>query len=318
MSQPVSLSTVSSSEPPSNTAACTSSNSTLLLAQPDDTGGDDVVKHKPHLKPYGCGCGNCSLQAYLEGHCPNPVETTSKLPYLNTRGLRENERELLIGRLGAESTDMVFRFQGLVSTTCLSLCQQDISPLTLTTHLKSLGTLKHVHTSDAAYFRDRFQEIEDAQNIDKIFSITQEYMSFINPGIVEHLIEKLGTDHDKGELQKYQKELETYCRRRVVECPSEYAAPNDGARIVVKKDEQLEQFTLTELRNFQSKLSKILQLTEYTPLLCTVEEGCLQMIYHIPAFVAEKVFPLTRDQEAQLQSEGVLEFSCGNYHYPNR
>ncbi len=279
-----------------------------------------AVKRKPRHKSYGCGCGNCSLETYLKGECPNPVETASKLPYLNTKEMRKHEIESLIGRLEEESTEMVFRFQSLVNATQHSFSDQNISALTMTSHLKSLGTLKCVlssmsRSSETAYFRYRFREMDDAQSIDKIFSITQEYMSFINPEILKHLIEQLGTDNDKENLQRYQQQLEAYCKRRVVECPCEFADTSDGARVVIKKDDQLEQFTLTELRNFRSRLSKILQLAEHTLLLCAVEEGCLQMTFHVPSFVPENLFPLSREQEAQLQQVGVLQLSSGDYKY---
>ena len=273
-----------------------------------------VAQCKP--KPYGCGCGNCSLDVYLR--CPNPVKSTELFPYLDIRGLTKSETENLTSRLEEESKQIMFSFQGIVTQLRISLSEQKISPSTLTADLMSLGTLEHtLYTGPSIpYFYKRFQEMERAQDIDTIFIIIQGYTSFFDHGIIEHIVKFLGTENDKKMFQEYQEQLKEYCKRRVFECPPIYAAQNDpyGSNIVVKHDSKFAPFTPSQLQGFKHKLSKILHVSEHTLLLCTVEEGCIQMTYHLPGFVADRLFSLSNDQKTQLQQEGVIRFSCGDYH----
>ena len=288
----------------------------------DDT--DEAVKQKPLPKPYGCGCGNCSLVKYFEGNCPNPTETASKLPYLDTKGLSRREGNRLLARLERESDEMVYSFQSLVSSTYESLDKQNIPPSKLVTHLRSLGALEPTFTESGAdqtpttpLLRHRFRDMEKAETIEEVVWIIADYASFFNYSIIEHIIQKLGTSDDQKELQKYKEKLENYCKRRVVECPPVYGnlSDPDGVCVVVKLDNTLNSFTLHQLRLFESKLSTILHLSEYTPHLVAVEEGCLQLTYRIPASVKHMVFPLSQKQERALQQADVVQLSCGDYHF---
>lgn len=277
----------------------------------------DEVRHKPHPRPYGCGCGDCTLERYREGGCPNPLRTITNLQYLDTKGLTESQRDLLIGNLLRETREITFGFQTLVSNTRTSFKEQRILPQVVVAELGSLKAFSNVYKPDQCLGND-FDQLHNAQNLEKVFSVIQDYMSFINPGLLEQLIEQLGSLTDKERFQKYQEELKAYCKRRVVESPSQYAAPKGRAQVVIKTDKHLEQFTLEELLEFQSRLSKIFKLTHYTLLLCTVDRGCVRVTFHIPRVVADQLFPLTPKQEKQLESEGVMELYCGDYSYTNR
>ena len=287
----------------------------------DDT--DEAVKQKPLPKPYGCGCGNCSLVKYLEGNCPAPTKTASKLPYLDTKGLSASKRDMLLARLERESRDMTLSFQRLVSSTYSSLCKQNVPYSNFVTHLKCLGALDPTYAKPGVdeaqppLLHDRFREMEEEKTIEKVISIVSEYVSFFNYDIIEHIIQKLGTSDDQKELQKYKEKLENYCKRRVVECPQVYGnlSDPDGVCIVVKLDNILNRFTVHQLRLFKTELSTILHLSEYTLHLVAVEEGCLQLTYRIPASVKHMVFPLSQKQERALQQADVVQLSCGDYHF---
>ena len=77
-----------------------------------------------------------------------------------------------------------------------------------------------------------------------------------------------------------------------------------------------EDFTVKELKKFQYRLSRILHISPQSVLrLCRVEEGCLQLIFQVPSFVQQEIFPLSSEQVSALTAEGVIRLTCGNYQF---
>ena len=107
--------------------------------------------------------------------------------------------------------------------------------------------------------------------------------------MIEHIVDGLGTDQDRVELQNYEKELDQYSKRTVYECPPEYGSKSSaGDDLVLKIDSLYEEFTVNELRKFQYRLNRIFNgLPQSVLRLCRVEEGCLQLIFQVPSFVQQ-------------------------------
>ena len=69
---------------------------------------------------------------------------------------------------------------------------------------------------------------------------------------------------------------------------------------------------------FRHKLSEILRVSSQGVLrLCQVEKGCFQLTFQVPSFVQHEVFPLSREQERALKTEGVIKLTCGEYQFPD-
>ena len=77
-----------------------------------------------------------------------------------------------------------------------------------------------------------------------------------------------------------------------------------------------EDFTVKELNKFEYRLSKIFCVSPQSVLrLCKVEEGCLQLIFQIPSFVQQEIFPLSFEQEEALAAADVIRLTCGEYKF---
>ena len=84
----------------------------------------------------------------------------------------------------------------------------------------------------------------------------------------------------------------------------------------MKVDLQYENYTVTEIEGFRQKLSKILRVSSQGVLrLCRVEKGCFQLLFQVPSFVQQVIFPLSREQERALAAEGVIRLTCGEYQF---
>ena len=136
--------------------------------------------------------------------------------------------------------------------------------------------------------------------------------------MIEHIVDGLGTDQDRIELQNYKKEFDEYSRCRIIECPPDYGSKSNGghAELIMKVDLVYEKFTVMELKKLEYRLSRIFCVSPQSVLrLCRVEEGCLQLIFQVPSFVQQEIFPLSSEQERALAAEGVIRLTCGDYQF---
>ena len=93
----------------------------------------------------------------------------------------------------------------------------------------------------------------------------------------KHILNGLGTNQDKVELQNYERDFDEYSKRRVYECPPEYGSKSDAEHVdlVVKVDYVFEEFTVKELMKFQYRLGQIFCVSPQSVLrLCRVEGAC--------------------------------------------
>ena len=85
----------------------------------------------------------------------------------------------------------------------------------------------------------------------------------------------------------------------------------------MKLDSRYDNYTVADIKGFCRKLSKTLHLSSGGVLrLCRIEKGCIQLIFQVPSFVQQKIFPLSREQEKALEAEGVIKLTCGKYQFP--
>ena len=86
--------------------------------------------------------------------------------------------------------------------------------------------------------------------------------------------------------------------------------------LVLKIDSLYEEFAVNELKKFQYRLNRIFNdLPQSVLRLCRVEEGCLQLIFQVPSFVQQEIFPLSSEQQSALAAEGVIRLTCGDYQF---
>ena len=246
--------------------------------------------------------------------------SSSSFPHLNLSGLTHKQQHYRKERLRCQSEKINLEFQKLVSATIESLNRQNVPPDKLLSHVMTLGSLKRVFEEpQVPALHHRFKELEAAKTICKSFLVLNDYFSFFNYHIIEHIIEELGTEEDKARLQKYKQDFNQYAKRRIFECLPEFGhviSDSDHVNIFVKLDSQYDDYTVAELERFCHKLSEILDVSLGILCLCRVDKGCLQLMFQVPSFVQQKIFPLSREQERALAVLGVTRLTCGDYYFP--
>ena len=211
----------------------------------------------------------------------------------------EDEKERLHQRLFAEFESMENKFQDLFKATRMSLVNRNLPVGEVLKHLDCLGSIKLLYKgSELPVFGRQLPRLRETESIDNAMSVISSYCSFFNYRIVECIIENLGTEQDKTNLQKYKGEFNVYAQRHVFECPSEVG--------VIDEDSHANMFVTLDMQ-------RVLKIPPHALRLCRIGPGSLKLIFQLPHSVQQATFPLSSDQEAALTSLGVILLSCGNY-----
>ena len=270
--------------------------------------------------PFGCGCGKCTFYSYIESGCPNPIPSASSFPYLNLSGLTREQKQTLMGRLQFETKTIMLKFQHVVSVIIKSLKNRQVAVRELVSHLMSLGTFDPVFKeAQVPLLLNCYKDLMNAETIPDVFLQLKDYFSFFNYHIIDQIITELGTDEDRQELQKYKDIFQVYAKRRIYECLPQFGpvSGTDHADIIVKLDFPYESYTLEEIQHFQNRLCELFRIISSQGILrlCRVDEGCFQLMFQVPSFVQQKIFPLSSEQERALVAERVIKLTCGNYKF---
>ena len=206
-----------------------------------------------------------------------------------------------------------------MSATIESLIRRNVSQDKLVSYVMTLGAFDPVlKEPQLPVFRYCFKELKAASTIYEIFMVLNDYFSFFNYQLIEHIIKSLGTEEDKAELQRYKKDFNQYAKRRIFECLPEFGPVSDAdhADIFVKVDSQYENYTVAEIEEFRHALSEILFVSSQGILrLCRVDKGCFQLMFQVPSLVQDKIFPLSTEQERALAAVAVIRLTCGEYDF---
>ena len=237
---------------------------------------------------------------------------------LSLKDMSKEEKQQLHQKLYTESEDMMYKFQELFSSTTNSLQERNIPVRQLVRQLECLGQLKPTfEDSREPVFRCQLPELRKTESVDDAMSVVNNYCSFFNYRMLEHIINKLGSEQDKLNLVRYKEDFRKYGERHVFECPSDVAEMSEEghANMFVTLDETFENCSVSHLWSFVGNLQKVLNISDVTLRLCHIGPGSLKLIFQLPHFVQQAIFPLSSEQEVALACLGVVQLSCGDYWF---
>ena len=247
-------------------------------------------------------------------------DTTSSFSYLNIGSLSSKARVALESRLLKDSDNIMSEFGDLIHHTVNSIASK-VSVKELRIRLSSLGAYRPTR-DPVPLLRNQMDEIERAEDVLSVFCILDKYYSFFNYGIIEKLIGWFGTPEDKERLQTYTESFKRFCKRRTLECPPDifgHTVDKGKTDLVVKVEESwdpMEGCSLENVRRLCNKLADILEVEPETLYLRQINKGCVELLFQVPSFVEEDIFPLSMEQERSLTSIGVTRLTCGSYRFP--
>ena len=233
------------------------------------------------------------------------------------QGLDKEKKEYLEQRLIMESQDIQLSFFTLRNNFFKSL--EDIPLKNLVRVLKGLQVLKRVNSSKSASVIQSYEYVlKNITDIEEVKDLIEECSTFFDFRPVEYMIQNVGLERDRQQLEEYKEDFEHYIKRRIFECPCEIGPPEapNSTKLYVKLESDYDK--LVDLKQFQCRLSLILDVSVHVLRLSSVKDGCIQLTFLIPSFIQEAIFPLSADQERDMKELGIIKLWCGNYCFPNQ
>ena len=133
-----------------------------------------------------------------------------------------------------------------------------------------------------SFIKKNLTHIRKPVTFEKIWSILNLYWDFLNNGLLEHVINKFGSEDLKHQMHDYLDELSTFKRRtRLCDFIDSWPCKDHGPpeeelrKVVAKMRHEWTQCTLQDVESFKTALVHKFFLPEYDIILNKAEKGCV-------------------------------------------
>ena len=246
------------------------------------------------------------------------VESYEK--FMPPDGCEYNDEDLEV-----ETTKIMLKFGTLVTNVQRELEIQGITVEVLASHLQKIKALTSVYvTSNTPLLSDYMEEIRSQKTVRECIDVIAEnYTSWFNHLLIENLIETFFNDNHiiRTKLQDFRDHFKEYCQSRLSKCPQEgwgSLFQRNASKLIIKVDREWTVAKVGQIPYIRDTIAKILGLQKQTLYLRTVRNGCIELIFLVPKFVADAAFPFSvePDETANaLSRAGVLELHCENFSF---
>ena len=237
----------------------------------------------------------------------------------------DNANEVADDRVtGRASPDVQFHnleeeYHDLVFETLSTLDQNgvELRKVKITVTLLPVS-LKEEHTS-SFLTSDNIAAITGAKSLDEIFGHLNKYWNFFDYGILEYLIDRLGTNKLKQSLITYLNHLDEFRRRTklidfVKLWPQKRASnpPPGFTRIVIKLDKNISDLTLHDIEKFRRNFAYAYSIKEFVLLLGGIQPGSVILIWFVPSAIVAKLRELSQENifSQKYAIEDIIELEC--------
>lgn len=222
-----------------------------------------------------------------------------------TSGMSAKEKDSLFERLLQESSEIRLAFTMLESNTTMSLLSsEEVDGTCIHELLKSLNLQHH-------------KILAGLYSTGEVMGNLNEFWSFFDYGLLEHVVQKFGTPTDRESLDKYKESLAEYSRRRLFECPANIGSPakeNEKMLVLKRRDRRtfLSDLTLNEVKIFSGIFKKQMDVDKCDMRLISYErdDQSLELRFAILSSVSADLFPLSDDKKEKLEYLDVWLLEC--------
>ena len=221
----------------------------------------------------------------------------------------------------AVSIDEMQRSFAVVVTRTMKLLELTITPKQFAASLLALGAYEPVTKKEQALLEDHEDEIFGAETVSDIYRIIRHYMSFFNPELLAYVIEAHGTQANREDFKEYMSKLDAFCQAIIVP-PIKFSSVQQPLS-VEKREEIRIKLNLSDrrlqcLRDVKSSIAKILGVEKVVLFVDSVVEGSIEVIFVVPQFVVEHLFPLSDVQVKMISSQiGAFKLTIASSDHPS-
>ena len=206
---------------------------------------------------------------------PEAPSTTVEGANITTESLERNiEKE--IQELEDEFYSVVMKAaQDLGGKVKLSVVIQCISQLPV--------SIKHQHIK---FLQENLSAINNAKSVGEIFSILGLYWDFLNCGLLNEIVRRLGNYETKQLMEKYTEKLREFrVKTKLEDFIGKWArcCPPHFSEFVTEMRGDWRDRTLEDLRNFRIELARTVCVEEYALPCLTITPGSVSVTWALPS-----------------------------------
>lgn len=153
---------------------------------------------------------------------------------------------------------------------------------------------------------------DDSPTLDSLFHLMAPYCSWFNHLLVENIIKVYFIDNDEHYIHQilsvFKSKFKDYCKNRRVDVDQDFG-PVDKSRctyVCFKIDREWDNIRVEHLPHIIESLAEALDARKENLILCTVQDGCLEIVIAMPVHFEKKLFPLQAKVHNALKDVGVL------------
>ena len=171
-------------------------------------------------------------------------------------------------------------FATLVDKACHDVRKRDLEPSIFLSRVTTLRVSDR--TEHRSFIQENLTNIPPPVTFDKIWSRLTIYWDFMNYGLLEHVINKLGGEDLKHQMQVYVQELSTFkSSTRLCDfidswpCKDNRPSEDELKKIVIKMNHEWTKCTLQDVESFRTALIQKFFLPEFEIILQNANRGCV-------------------------------------------
>ncbi len=173
------------------------------------------------------------------------------------------------------------------------------------------------------YDKSTTDELENAKTLEDIFIALEKNFSFWDHEIFQYLIEEYDLDENHKKLQ-YAKHFESYIQEHNVSqfveinpsLANHKAESRDSKKLTLKFDVNTVHCSLAKVRELKETVATLLNVKSSTLRLLSIQEGCMEVTFYIPANKADTIFTSNwkqvSDRAEQLENVSVMSITCND------
>ena len=222
-----------------------------------------------------------------------PATLTGKLTGADLEKTRKNDSDDS-KQLHSEIRSMERRFARLQTATRESVKRRNVPLDCLVGHLSAYRMFPAVRRKEDVFLADCQDELKAADSVDKVFAIVSPFLSFLDFEILEDIIntKDLGADSDRQALAEYIRSLKVFLNSWKVEPRKTYCDESGLSTHRVKLCFKLDTDSLSMYRDVKVAIARILEIQVYALQLCSIEDGCIELVFLVPKVAIGSLLPL--------------------------
>ena len=221
--------------------------------------------------------------------------------------------ELDESSLASATKELTLEFTTLFTSVRLSLEKLQVSPESVLSHLKSIEAIAPIFETVYISKSEKFEKTlsKAIKSLEDLFPAIAPYCSWFNHLLVENIIKTFCEDDDKlsHKWEKFKEKRAEYCESRLCQCPLDQFGEDyphaDTTPVVMKIDKKWNIVKVSQLDVILDTVAQILKIKPHNLYLRAVKNGCIELTFYIPSFIAIRCLPPSTEQITALQNEGI-------------